>query len=144
MKRWRSTCMCIKNYEDTPVDSLSLSNPWMGKDFELIRRLMRPSEGIFINFSPNCHQTYYLTDFPRLQKTEAASYERRVKKKLASTSQKDWMVCLMKCTWGCCTCFCLLYGLVGRVFTNGLGSQGFNPKLRHTKDFRNDTWYFLA
>ena len=32
----------------------------------------------------------------------------------------------------------IIIGLVGRVFSNGL-RPGFNPKLRHTKDFKNGT-----
>ena len=32
-------------------------------------------------------------------------------------------------------------GLVDRAFSSRLG---FNPRSRHTKDFKNDTWYLLA
>ena len=35
-------------------------------------------------------------------------------------------------------------GLVSRVFTNGLEDQGSLPGSRHTKDFKNGTWYLLA
>ena len=37
-----------------------------------------------------------------------------------------------------------LIGLEGRVFANGLGDQGSNPRLSHTNDFKNGTWYLLA
>ena len=37
-----------------------------------------------------------------------------------------------------------LIGLVGRVFANGPGRLGFNPRLSHTKDLKNGTWYHLA
>ena len=37
-----------------------------------------------------------------------------------------------------------LIGLVGRVFANGPERPGFNPRSRHTKDFKNGTWYLLA
>ena len=30
------------------------------------------------------------------------------------------------------------------VFTNGLGDGGLNPRLSHTKDSKNGTWYRLA
>ena len=33
---------------------------------------------------------------------------------------------------------------VGRVFANGPGDLGFNPRSRHTKDFKNATWYVLS
>ena len=32
-----------------------------------------------------------------------------------------------------------LIGLVGRVFANGPGKPGFNPRSCHTKDTKNDT-----
>ena len=32
-----------------------------------------------------------------------------------------------------------LIGLVGRVFANGPGDRGSNPRSRHTKDFKNST-----
>ena len=43
-------------------------------------------------------------------------------------------------------------GLIGRVFANDLGDldqhlkvlPGFNLRLRHTKDFKNGSWYLLA
>ena len=38
----------------------------------------------------------------------------------------------------------LLIALVSRVFANGPGNLGFNPRSCHTKDFKNGTWYLLA
>ena len=38
-----------------------------------------------------------------------------------------------------------LIDLVGRVVANGLGHQGFNPSLGHSKHFKkNGTWYLFA
>ena len=36
-----------------------------------------------------------------------------------------------------------LIGLVGSV-RQWSGRPGFNPRSRHTKDFKNGTWYLLA
>ena len=40
-------------------------------------------------------------------------------------------------------CLYRLIGLVGRVYANGLGDLGFNPRSRHTKDIKYGTWYLL-
>ena len=34
--------------------------------------------------------------------------------------------------------------VMGRVFANGPEDLSFNPRSRHTKDFKNGTWYLLA
>ena len=39
--------------------------------------------------------------------------------------------------------FGMVISLVGRVFVNGPG-DGFNPRSRHTKDFKNGAWYLLG
>ena len=37
-----------------------------------------------------------------------------------------------------------IIGLMSRVFGNGSGDLGFNPRSRHTKNFKNGTWYLFA
>ena len=36
------------------------------------------------------------------------------------------------------------HGLVGRVFANDSGDLDSIPGRRHTRDFKNSTWYLLA
>ena len=38
----------------------------------------------------------------------------------------------------------LIYWPSGSRFRQWSGRPGFNPRSRHTKDFKNSTWYFLA
>ena len=36
-------------------------------------------------------------------------------------------------------CMIMIYNIVGRVFANGPGDWGFDPRLSHTKDSKNGT-----
>ena len=35
-------------------------------------------------------------------------------------------------------------GIIAQYICQGAGRPGFNPRSRHTKDFKNDIWYLLA
>ena len=92
----------------------------------------------------------YLADFPRLVVRlwlrNAESVMRNALNRSASTSRRDWMVYPTRCTWGCRTCFSLLWGVCSTIdyitkkrWQACLGGcrwlQGHNSAKHKVKDF---------